>query len=439
MRLVLTLLLIASFAGCLADAPTEGARALPINPTPSYNNTQPASVTGMEFVAQLQFPAGSARAGEAFPSGSGIWVFGDLVVGSALGSGFFIADVSDPTAPVLLYNATTDAANPDNNTITSFARDADVVAHADGRLTLLLATQNDGMHVWDISIPTAPVFMSRVEVTPNHNIAAVPGTELVFNAQSGGLGRSNELIDVHNALGPVVLGAFGNHGCHDLTFFGEFGDEKFRAYCAGIQRTEIWDLTNLDPTATGFGIRVLGTVDGAQSPVVGNPAFGAYPVRTLHHLAMVNADASILIIGDEQNGGRSPGGCYTPAGAPASSPTGALWFYDLSNEAEPQLLSWIGAPLVQPDPQPEPNPEYDPANDVPNCTAHFGTLVPGEEKIVMAWYSAGVVLIDFSDPQIPVILEQYQPNPTNPWDARIQGGYVFTGDIVRGMDVLRLT
>ncbi len=439
--IILTALLVASFAGCVSDeTATTPAPATPPS-TPSYNNTQPETVTGIEFVAQLTYPNGTAKDGEAFPSGSGIWVHGDLVFGSALGAGFFIADISDPTSPVLLYNATVDAADENNNTITSFSRDADIVAHPDGRLTLVLATQSDGMHVWDVTDPRNPEFKARVEVDPNHNVAVVPGTELVFNSQSGGLGRTNELIDLSDPRGPQVLGAYGNHGCHDITFFGQPGAEKFRAYCAGIDRTEIWNLDNLDKTVPGFGIAVIGTVEGADSPVVGNPAFGAYPLRTLHHLAMVNEDASILIIGDEQNGGGSPGGCFFSQGG-ISSPTGALWFYDLSDETAPELLTWISAPLVQPDPAPEPNPAYDPARDVPNCTAHFGSLVPGEEKLVMAWYSAGVVLIDFADVSAqnpPTILDQYQPDPTNPWDARIHNGYVFTGDIVRGMDVLRLT
>ncbi len=435
--LIATLLLATALAGCAGPAQTDDTQAPIVGPTatPSWNNTQPDSVNGLSFVAQLAYPNST----QALPSGSGIWVHGDYVFASALGAGFFIADISDPEKPMLVYNATTDR-DEANNTITGFARDADVVAHADGRLTLVLATQSDGMHIWDVTVPSAPVFLARVEVNPNHNIAVVPGTEFVFNSQSGGLGRSNELVDLRDPRQPVVLGSYGNHGCHDITFFGTLGDAKFRAYCAGIDRTEIWDITGLDATRPGFGITVLGTVDTmenpANSPVVGNPLFGAAPLRTLHHLAMVNEDASILIIGDEHNGGGSPGTCFVNQGS-LSTPFGALWFYDISDETAPALLSWISAPLVAP-PLAAPSNPQNPLGDIPNCTAHFGSLVPGEEKLVMAWYSAGVVLIDFSNPQQPVILDQYQPDVTNPWDARISNGYVFTGDIVRGMDVLRL-
>lgn len=450
--LLTTLALMATaLAGCSGDADGPDVTPIPpVAPDPSYANPQPTSVTALKFVAQLQFSDGSA-----YPSGSGIWVHGDTVYGSALGNGFFIADISDPTAPVLLYNATVDAADEADNSVTSFARDADVLAHADGRVTLVLATQTNGMHIWDVTDPRNPVPASIVsDIGANHNVAVIPGTELVFNAQSGGLGGTNEIISLANPYAAQVIGEYGTHGCHDISFFGSYGEPKFRAYCAGIDRTEIWNLDGMDPM-TGDGISLLGLVEfGPESPIIGNPAFQSYPVRTLHHLAIVNEDASVLIIGDEQNGGGTPGGCYLyESGTDASTPFGALWFYDLSDETAPALVSWISPPLIVPTiPPPTPDPStLDPTNPnsllnplrpvtsaFPNCTAHFGTFVPGEDKLVMSWYSAGVLLIDFTDAANPEILDQYMPNPTNPWDARIHGGYVFTGDIVRGMDVLKL-
>ena len=439
--LIPALLLTALLAGCADDEPPAADEdpARPPPAEPSWNLTAPAGATALEPAARLAFSDG-----EAFPRAAGVWAHGDYVFGSALGSGFFVADLSDPAAPVLLWNATTDAGGTDDteDTITSFARDADVLLQ-DDRLVLVLATQSDGMHVWDVTEPADPAFLARVfdESVPNHNVAVVPGTDLVFNSQSGGAGRTNDLVDLSDPAHPVVLGAYGTHGCHDITFFGAAGDERFRAYCAGIQRTEIWDLSGLDPDATDFGIHLVATVEAQDSPVVGNPVFGSYPARTLHHLAMVNQDASVLIVGDEHNGGGSPGTCLGYEDTTGlSTPFGALWFYDLGDEAAPRLLSWFSPPAVLPAGV---TTEGDPTTlllrDVPNCTAHFGTLVPGEEKLVMAWYSAGVLLIDFSDPTNPRLLDQFQPaDGINTWDARVHGGYVFTGDMVRGMDVLKL-
>jgi hypothetical protein len=480
--LTIALLLATALAGCTdgSDGGAEVTTHLGVTTAhASFANPQPESVTGLEFVAQgLNLSGGPAE------SGSGIWAFGDFVFGSALNNRFWIADVSDPENPEIVYQA-------DDNVRTPYGRDADMIVHVDGSRTLVIATQFDGMHFWDVTDPTKPEFLSvalfdeLAESNPSvHNVAVIPGTTYVFNSQSGGAGKTNDLVDATNPDEPINLGAFGTHGCHDITFFGSPSDDKFRAYCAGIQRTEIWNIDEFDPAAEDFGISVIAWVGcpesadqndpnapdqddtrgcAEQSPVTGSPATSGYPSRTLHHLALVNNDASILIIGDEYNGGGDPGACtYYDENTGQSTPAGALWFYDLSDETNPVMLSWISAPTENPGTDPKDPPsngtledkadeiveDQDPAeaadlakpytDNVPGCTAHFGTLVPGEDKIVMAWYIAGILLIDFTDPEEPRIIHQEKPEGANVWDARVHGGYVFTGDINRGLDVLKL-
>ncbi len=437
----------AALSGCLSSDSDADDLAVgeAVSALPSFLNVQPASVTGLDPLGQLLNADGESV------NGAGIWPYGDYVFGAGLGGGFWIADISNPANATMLFQSPEDSE-------TAFARDADVVAHPDGRLTLVLATQSDGMHIWDVTRPTEPVFRARIEVDPNHNVATIPGTTYVFNSQSGGWGRSNDLVDLTDPENPVVLGTYGAYGCHDITFFGAPGSDKFRAYCAGIQRTEIWNMDGFNVSTENFGIE-LTTVIGCpvlepgasgdvaaelmscatDSPVVGSPVFGSSPARTLHHLAMVNNDASVLIIGDEFNGGGSPGACFGHVqGTPpsTSTPLGALWFYDISDEMNPVLLSWLTPPTVMPTPMAAAG--GNPLAAVPNCTAHFGTVVPGEEKLVMAWYSAGILLVDFSNPADPVILERVSLEGGNMWDARIHHGYVFSGDILRGMDVYQL-
>ncbi|MGB0653519.1 MAG: LVIVD repeat-containing protein, partial [Thermoplasmatota archaeon] len=428
--LLTTLLATAALSGCLNDdGDTAGGDALaaPAHGVPSFEDVLPASVTGIELLGQLTGDDGATA------NGAGIWPYGDYVFGAGLGGGFWIADISDPSAPQMLFQTPED-------TETAFSRDADIIDHGDGRLTLVLATQSDGMHLWDVTDPAQPIFASRLLAdVANHNVAVVPGTHYVFNSQSGGSGTTNDLVDASDPYEPVIVGTYGDYGCHDISYFGTKGGDKFRAYCAGIEVTEIWDLDRFDPAASGFGISVLGSVDFGESPlespVVGNPLLATYPLRTLHHLAIVNNDASVLIIGDEHNGGGAPGMClvYDPVTG-LSTPLGALWFYDITDEANPTLLSWISPP-TEVDPVGAAG-AADPTQALPNCTAHFGTIVPGEDKLVMAWYTAGILVIDFSDPSAPVILDQVKAGG-NVWDARIHHGYVFSGDIVRGLDAYK--
>jgi hypothetical protein len=432
-------------AGCAGPAATQtGTGAPPVAGFPldaSFPSPQPANVQHLTFVAQLKDASGAA-----WPTGSGNFVLGDYVFGSSLAKGFFIADVHDPLHPTLAYNTTADSPTP-------YARKAEVLAHPDGRRTLVLASGGKGIvNFWDVGDPRHPEFKAKLDVKANnHNVAVVPGTELVFNAPSSGSGSQvpgmtdgvakNDLIDVHDPANPVSLGRFGEYGCHGITFHGRFGEPRFRAYCAGVAATQVWDLDHLDVKAPNFGIKVLATITKAD-----NPAIGA---GGLHHLAAGNADGTVLIIGDEFSGGGQPGACLAhDPGTGQSTPLGALWFYDLKDEANPVLRGHVSPPTMSPESAPTPpspvppvSPPVDPFDATPGagCTAHFGTLVPGEQKFVIAWYNAGVLLVDFTDPTAPKILDQYRAPGINTWNARVWNGYVFTGDIGRGMDVLKLT
>lgn len=446
---LVSLLAAAVVAGCTTNDGKE-AQVEGFATAPSWQGTLPTNPTRLEPVARLTYADGSV-----WPEGSGNFVLGDYVFGSALNHGFFISDVSDPTHPVLVYNATV----PDGET--PFARKAEVIAHPDGRRTLVLATQSSGMHFWDVTDVHNPVWAAKLEFEANHYVAVVPGTELVFNNPSKGVGGSNALIDAHDPYNPRILGDYGTHGCHGTTFQGQPGETLFRAYCAGIQRTEVWDLAGLNVSAPDFGIHLLTYVDLADNPISGTPITNppiptnptgvtTTPVRSLHHFATANDDGTILIIGDEHRGGGNPGACFVHDEATGlSTPLGALWFFDIRDLANPVLLSWISPPTVAPEsPSVITNPNTDPTvvaqalgsayTAVPNCTAHFGQVIPGHDLIVIGWYSAGVLLIDFSDPAAPTILDQYQPEGVNTWSARYSNGYVFTGDMARGMEVLKL-
>ncbi|MES2155225.1 MAG: hypothetical protein V4510_08835 [bacterium] len=443
MRAILAVILFAfaALAGCTSSSVPEttsspvvcssarvgdGTAALSSWDTaPTAANPQPKSVTRLEFVARL-----NDSAGVPWPTGSGNQVAGDYVFGSALNHVFFIADVHDPMHPVLVFNSTGREGK------TEYARKADLMPHPDGTRTLILATGRNhfGMQFWNVTDPRQPVWLSNVELegVNNHNLAVVPGTEYVFNAPSSGMGNGNELIDARDPCHPVVVGKFGIYGCHGITFHGTLGQPKFRAYCAGVQATEIWSLDGFDPAKPNFGITVLATVDKTANPLIGT--------RGLHHYAGSNAAGTVLIIGDEYSGGGQPGACfaYEPTTGLAT-PLGALWFYDVANEASPVLKGWISPPTMRPQDEPVPQVPTEP-DETPGagCTAHFGTLVPGEEKFVIAWYNAGVLLIDFTEPSHPAILSQYRAPGINTWNARVWNGYVFTGDIGRGMDVLKL-
>jgi hypothetical protein len=102
-----------------------------------------------------------------------------------------------------------------------------------------------------------------------------------------------------------------------------------------------------------------------------------------------------------------------------------VWIYDISDPATPLLLSWVSPPLnIGGSPIP--------------CTAHFGDFVGEAPVLAVGWYQAGILLLDFSNPLLPRFTDQWAVDGVNAWDVRYWDGHLFTGDIARGMDVLRV-
>ncbi len=371
--------------------------------------------------------------------GRGIAIFGSLAFAGPNAGPLSIIDISDPeNAKVLNTSADTPV------------RDADTILYPDGRL-ILITTQGGGNIVaTDVTDPMHPKLASNVD-TPagNHNIAVVPGTPIVYNT-------GMDIIDYSNPEAPMVMGKFeGGDGCHDIAFFIDQAQEKSWALCAGYAQTEIWDIADplapsllvaIDYPSVDKGIPVVGErlddlgvpqdAGGLDVPCVDNPA-PAGPGRTpchtsatfplsFSHLAILNHDATVLIMGDETGGG-GINGCdfYVDGGeaGTASGPIGNLWFYDITDPKKPDLRGHY-------------SPSFSDADG--SCTAHFGKTIEDTNHVIMAFYSAGIVLVDFTDLSNPREVDRLDQGG-NIWDVQYHQGYLFTGDMARGVDVIGLS
>jgi hypothetical protein len=374
-------------------------------------------------------------------------VFGSLAVVPGYGNPTSILDITDPAAPKLLSTI-----EEENH------RNVDFIAFPTGRLIAVFATGNGTIPVWDITDPAHPVRISEFQPTAGtHKINVVPGTPIVYNANSNGGGCPipdpsgglacfmvgsrfadqgtgiTEIYDLSDPEHPLLVQDWQNgFGCHHIYFWINPAVEKYRALCAGIEFTQIWDIA--DPRNP----EVIVSVPMQH----GNTALPSthLGIESFSHFSILNYAGDTLIVGDESGGGGLPPGCVAHASTPlgdVSTPVGALWFYDVSDESNPQLKGWF-------------SPGY-PLNNLPpagagavfgnSCTAHHGRLVPdpsGRELLAMAFYRAGVVLVDFTDPAAPWLVDQWNDG-TDTWEVQYYNGYLFTGDLARGMDVLSLT
>lgn len=83
-----------------------------------------------------------------------------------------------------------------------------------------------------------------------------------------------------------------------------------------------------------------------------------------------------------------------------------------------------------------------------NCVAHNGNIipVPGRDLMVQAWYQGGVSIMDFTDPAQPVEVAYFDRGPISAerlyvggsWSAYWLNGRIYSSEIARGLDVLRL-
>jgi carboxypeptidase C (cathepsin A) len=85
-----------------------------------------------------------------------------------------------------------------------------------------------------------------------------------------------------------------------------------------------------------------------------------------------------------------------------------------------------------------------------NCVAHNGSLVPvpGRDILVQGWYQGGISVVDFTDVSHPREIAFFDRGPIDSaklvsfagvWSAYWYNGLIYSSEISRGLDVLRLT
>jgi hypothetical protein len=383
-----------------------------------------------ETISALKHVAGAP---EEIRHGGGFAAFGSLLSFPTFWGNTFILDISEPTEPKVLSE------------IERSTRGAVMIPYPDGTLITVYST-NSQLLIFDITDPTDPVDLGALDpVQGSHKVGVVPGTPIVYNAASYGGGNAaesiapgmahgvTEIYDLSDPQNPVHVMDFENgYSCHHVYFHIDPAAGNFYAICAGKAMTQIWDISDpLDPIIVSEVPMPL----GHPFPSLGGTT------ATFSHFSILNNDATVLIVGDEPGGGSYPM-CdvhLDVAGQSISGPLGNLWFYDITNMEEPTLVGWYSPTNHMPF-----NPPHDEQGGpqgFAGCTAHHGRLIPdpqGRDLIAMPFYGAGPVLLDFSDPSNPIPLHQWMDN-TNTWEVWYYNGYIFTGDLSRGMDVFTLS
>lgn len=194
-----------------------------------------------------------------------------------------------------------------------------------------------------------------------------------------------------------------NH-CHDITAFPKHN--LAAGACAG----------------NGILLDISDPVNPTRISEIGDPNMAYW------HSAVFNNEADSIVFTDEWGGGLS-------ARCLPEDPTN--WGGNLIADITADGLKGRGffkIPNVQ--------------SETENCVAHNGSLipVPGRDIKVQSWYSGGISIIDFTNPENTFEIAYFDRGPISAdelylsgyWAAYWHNGKIYAPDIVRGLDVFEL-
>ncbi|MCX4668987.1 hypothetical protein OG453_20315 [Streptomyces sp. NBC_01381] len=150
------------------------------------------------------------------------------------------------------------------------------------------------------------------------------------------------------------------------------------------------------------------------------------------HSATFNQKANKVVFTDELGGG----GAATCDEATGPN-RGADGIYDITGKGDKRKLVFKSYFKI---------PRHQAATE--NCVAHNGSVIPvkGKDLMVQAWYQGGVSVWDFTDSSKPKEIGYFERGPLSAdtlvtggsWSAYYYNGYVYSNDMAKGFDVLKI-
>ncbi len=392
---------------------TRAAAAVP-DPQPLTGDN-----TNMRIVGNL--PLDNTGGGVA---ASDIELHGNYAFIGSYTEGLVIADISDPTNP---KRAGVFSCGGGSQYDVQLSTDANLaLLTTDSAGTTCLPEGKSGSMVIDVSDKTRPVLKSFIETAVGSHTHTLDDKTLYINNYPTAYSKL-EIYDLTDAAAPKKLSELsfgGEDSIHD-SYVDHRPDGRSLLYAASIGFTDVVDVT--DPKTPKILQRL------------------ADPAVTISHQAEPNPARDTLVVTDELLGGTDVPVCgqlpvtlgegILPAvGDPTD--TGAIHFYKLEKDGT-MLNGGVGTGKIGTFNLPVG------LNPTGGCTVHVLWQAPDVNRLVAAWYGRGLHVVDFQDPAAPKLLGSSIPTGANTWAAkphRVGGkSYIFTGDIVRGMDVVEFT
>ena len=368
------------------------------------------------------------------------------------------------------------------------------VAVESGRL--YLGSYGNGLRIYDISSPAEPTLLGqytpglRADAPPDaavldgRHIAVLNGTRRTHGALPPDARTDRtEFLDVTDPASPKLLWTFGPDQIDGESHNGDIVDAR-RLYLpsggVGMQGLRIYDLSPLVGTPAGAPQNIFRGNPAElweQSPYRGDKPVGA-PFTHTHDIE-VYVDHPVEGLGLRDIALLAEGGNYIGNGD-----TGSVFVIDVTDPRDPVvLLRWLHergvdhhpiryhheAQLLDSDPSVmlvtdedmhngcgsaggitavRLAPDLRSATELSEWFIPFGTPAPvcsvhvfsSEGPLVfLGSYNAGLQVVDYADPANPRQVGHFIAEGATSWGALIHEGYVYVGDMSRGLDVFRYT
>ena len=340
---LLTIAVIAAMAfGTAAQAGADAVRASNLELVTSIPG---AGGTDIEFFSRMLATYRDATGAQITPAAPVERHF--ALVGNQT-SGAKIVDITTPTAPFVaaaLKNCTVGQGDPQ---VTRDGMLASIAYQTNGSCKDTTGkTVPKGSVMVDLSDVYNPLVIgSAPETAGSHNNTIHPSGKFLYISTSGA-STTIPIYDITNPSSPKLIQKFDQAGGpHDIRFSA---DGK-RAYTAG----------------PGRNFRVLNTENPAAPTVIATIT----APTSIGHDVLLSPDGRFLFAGEELNGGST-----------APCPGGAIFVYDMANEASPVLLGAAeagGGPVVA--------RQFDEAaavTKVGGCTSHVMDLNPNGKSLTI--------------------------------------------------------
>ena len=410
----------------------------------AMNDSAASLATGDEAAEDMELIANIPKQGAFEPEGAfnSDLAFSGKYAYAGNYEGFSVYDISRPTKPRLVTQVVCPGSQNDISVhgkllvlSTDSSRSNDSCENTSQSATEKASWE--GVKVFDISRPESPKYVAAVE-TPcgshTHTLAPEEKTKTLWAYVSSYSPNStfpdcqppHDLISVVKipmkdpaaaelAATPVLFPDGGNDGtgysratsgCHDITAYPE------KDVAAGA--------------CMGDGI--LLDISDRDAPKVTEQVRDEENFAFWHSATFNNAGTKVVFT-DELGGGG--GATCNPTVGPTK---GANGIYDIV-DGQLEFKSYYKIPRTN--------------TNTENCVAHNGSLIPvkGKDIMVQAWYQGGVSVFDFTDSANPKEIAWFDRGPLSAerlilggsWSAYYYNGYVYSNEIQRGFDVLKIT